>query len=530
MNEDDIKRLLKPEAFRHSSSSIELVETHISWVILTGNYAYKIKKPVDFGFLDFSTLEKRKQYCEQEVGLNYRLAPAIYLRVVPVMDQAGKLMFGSESDASKHIIEYAVMMRQFPQSAQLDHRLENGKLLPEHMDAIAHMIAAFHDQIEVAGTSIEYGSADAVYGPVRENFAQIRQHLNTEQYSSSLLQVESWSEQMFNSFRTVFEQRKMDGFVRHCHGDMHLRNMLWLDDDTPGFDVSGPMAFDCIEFNPEFSWIDVISEVAFLVMDLQSRNQALLANRFLNAYLERTGDYDGLVLLDFYLCYRAMVRAKVAALRVEQEHSSEQQHQTLSEFESYLELATGYAVSSEPVLCIMHGLSASGKSTISQMLVDSLGMIRLRSDVERKRLFDRVHKDDAGNGINQGLYSEQASIRTYHHLQGVARSLIESGYSVIVDAAFLKHEQRRAFQQLAASLSVPFRIIHVSASHESLRQRIVARTNDVSDADLAVLEHQISQFQPFLADEQVNIISIDTEQPVTMKQISERVTGSFESD
>jgi len=495
----DISSMLNPEVYDHPVGNIELIETHISWVLLTGDFAYKIKKPVNFGFLDFSTLEKRHRYCEAELILNRRMAPDIYLGVVSISDKHGKPVFSDDGE----VVEYAIKMVQFPQSSQLDEMLRADMLGNDHIDAIAVMTAVFHQSIPVADESMDYGEKDVVYLPVEENFIQIYEHIDTRQYADSLDAIAVWSHSTFEALEAVFLQRKRDGFIRECHGDMHLRNLLWLNDK--------PLAFDCIEFNAHFRWIDVISEVAFLMMDLQEREQDRLANRFLNTYLETTGDYAGLSVLPFYLCYRAMVRAKVDALRLAQEKVSEEERAKSSiQFQSYLDLAKSYTQKPEPKLIIMHGMSGSGKSTVAQQLVDTIDVIRIRSDVERKRMFDSVLIEAGEDKIDSGLYSMQATEQTYARLLELTALVIAAGYSVIVDAAFLKHEQRDPFRTLAESLNVPFMILSAGADEQILRRRIAERKNDASDADIVVLDHQLSNWRSLHEDEANVTISVDT--------------------
>lgn len=519
----NIAGMLIPEVYNHPVDHIELIETHISWVFLTGKFAYKIKKPVNFGFLDFSTLEKRQACCISEVLLNRRLAPELYLEVVSISGTGDKPVINGKGIP----IEYAVKMLQFPQSAQLDNMLAAGELKAEHMDEIARMIARFHQAIEIADNTMEFGNSKAVYQPVAENFMQISEHLDTGPYENILHKLQSWSKAAFVKQEPVFTRRKQDGFIRECHGDMHLRNMLWLETDSN----SGPIAFDCIEFNPQLRWIDVISEVAFLLMDLQDRQQHQLANRFLNTYLETTGDYPGLSILPFYLCYRALVRAKVSALRLEQANiSAEEREKTLSEFESYLELATLYTQPTSPKLIIMSGLSASGKSTVSQQLLETLGAIRIRSDVERKRLFgikpeEQAVEDKGAEEINSGIYSATASQKTYNKLAELASTIISAGYSVIIDAAFLKHEQRKPFQQLAKDLAVAYIILEITAPAEILRQRIKARKNDVSDADLTVLEHQLINWQPLHASEINSLVTVNTTEAIDIDTLKDQLNA-----
>ena len=507
-----ISNMLRPDVYDHPVTDIRLIETHISWVILTGEYAYKIKKPVDFGFLDFSTLIKRQRYCEHELRLNRRLAPDIYLDIVTINGSADEPHLSGDGE----VLEFAVKMTQFPQSAQLDNMLAADELTFEHMDAFALMIADFHQQIEVANSSADYGDNKLVFQPVEENYRQIKQHIDTTAYNATLQKISKWSRSVSIQLDADFKQRKHDGFIRECHGDMHLRNMVWL--------KGLPMAFDCIEFNATLRWIDVLSEVAFLVMDLQDRQQQQFANHFLNSYLEITGDYAGLSILPFYLAYRAMVRAKVNALRLEQENiNAEEKKQARLAFESYLALALSYTQQSPPKLVIMRGLSASGKSTLSQQLVDNMGAIRIRSDVERKRIFDHEPTSNTRNEIDRGIYSSRASEQTYSRLQELASHIIKSGYSVIVDAAFLKHEQRQPFQLLAESLGVRYHILEVTAPADTLRQRIIERKHDISDADLAVLEHQLSNWQPLHDCELISAITVNTAEPVDIDQLMEKI-------
>jgi aminoglycoside phosphotransferase family enzyme/adenylate kinase family enzyme len=506
----DINNMLFAKVYDHPVRQIELVETHISWVVLTGDYAYKIKKPLDFGFLDFSTLEKRHYCCNQELSLNRRLAPELYLDVVSVTGSTDEPRISGSGDA----FEYAIKMSQFPQSAQLDNMLAAGKLKTEHMDAIARMTADFHQRIEVADDTVEFGDNARVYYPVEENFRQISEHIDSTAFHHKLETLRLWSENEFNRLQNTFAGRKRDGFVRECHGDMHLRNMLWLN--------GKPMAFDCIEFNAALRWNDVISEVAFLVMDLQDRQQTLLANRFLNSYLEYTGDYTGLAVLPFYLTYRAMVRAKVCALRLEQGSiNPDEKQQIQAEFESYLELAATYTQQTAPRLIIMRGLSGSGKSTVSQQLLDRLGAIRVRSDVERKRLY-HITSSHSKDEIDSGLYSAQASQRTYKKLIELCSHILTAGFSVIVDAAFLKHEQRQPFQLLADSLGVRYNILEITAPPDTLRQRIIERKQDVSDADLAVLEHQLSNWQALHDSELTSAITVNTAKPLDIDRLIEK--------
>lgn len=511
--------MMKPELYGHAVEKCQLIETHISWVILTGLYAYKIKKPVNLGFLDFSELEKRHFFCEEEVRLNRRLAADIYLEVVPITGSAEHPRLAGQGQA----IEYAVKMLQFPQQAQLDHLLDAGGLQVTHIDAIAKMLAEFHQRIAVADDNVFYGSPEQVIQPVIENFSQIREQyseqLEEQDWLAVLEELEHWVEKIFPGLRSLFEERKAGRFIRECHGDLHLRNLAWLDDR--------PLAFDCIEFNPDLRWTDVISEVAFLAMDLQARQQAEMAQRFLNAYLESTGDYAGTRVLVFYLLYRAMVRAKVDAIRIGQQDIGEgEKIQAEKDMLGYLQLARSYIQPGSPKLIITHGMSGSGKTTLTQALLEKVPAFRVRSDVERKRLFGLAAEERANAKTGKGIYTAEATQRTYSKLLELVGYVIDAGYPVIIDATFQKHEHRELFQRLAMEKDVPYVILDILASVETLKTRIVNRVQGASDADVAVLEHQLAQWPVLTDEEQVYAIRVDTEKPLDIDILVEQLANT----
>ena len=510
-----IAALMKPGAHDHSVKKCELIETHASWVILTGTVAYKIKKPVNLGFLDFSTLEKRRFCCEEELRLNRRLAPEMYLGLAPVFGPPEQPKWTGNG----HAIEYAVKMAQFPQEAQLDRTLARGCLQPRQIDAFAYLIAQFHQQIAVAGADTSYGNPDYIRRPVLDNFLQIRKHIPEGKMLEPLADLEDWTRAGLHALEPVFVSRKSNGFIRECHGDLHLRNLAWINE--------APVVFDCIEFNPNLRWIDVISDAAFLVMDLQDRHQPQLAQRFLNLYLEHTGDYCGLRVLPFYLTYRALVRAKVnAILARELGIGKKLQAEAERDFCDYLQHAKRHAGSGRPQLIITHGMSASGKSTLTQPILEQIEAIRVRSDVERKRLHGMKPQTDGHAVIGEGIYTEKATDRTYSRLADLAGQILDAGYSVIADAAFLKIDQRLQFQRLAAAKQVPFLILECMASPETLRRRIVERQKNASDADLAVLEHQLRNRQPLSESERRYSLEIDTEAPFDARFLAEKISSN----
>ncbi|HSD59831.1 MAG TPA: AAA family ATPase, partial [Burkholderiales bacterium] len=482
-----ISALLTPTAYPHPVRNLRLVETHISWVVLTGDYAYKLKKPLNLGFLDFSNLEQRRFSCEEELRLNRRLAPDLYLEVVPVTGSAEAPRLGGAGPA----IEYAVKMRQFDEEARLDRVLARGGLDPGQVDALARRVAEFHAGLPPAAASTDFGNADNVAFYARQNFDQIRPRLAGPD-SDILARLAAWTGEEFVARRETLAARRRDGLVRECHGDLHLGNIALIADE--------PVVFDCIEFNPELRWIDVASEVAFTVMDLEDRGRPDLGSRFRNAYLETGGDYAGLAVLRYYLVYRALVRAKVAAIRLGQPQLEDADRAAaLAQCREYLALALRFTSPPRPWLAITRGLSGSGKTTLSLPAVETLGAVRIRSDVERKRLFGLPPEARGGSAMDEGIYSRAAGERTYARLAELAESALQAGYSVIVDATFLERERRQAFRALAARSRVLFAILDFQAPGAVLEERVAAREaagRDASDAGLAVLRRQRHAMEP----------------------------------
>ena len=494
---------------------VEKVETHISWVLLAGGFAYKIKKAVNLGFLDFSTLEKRRFYCAEELRLNRRLAPDLYLEVVPITGSAEQPTLNGSGPA----IEYAVKMRRFPQDSLLDQVLRRGELTPETIDAIARKIADFHGRVAVSGNGNPFGTPERIHQPAMENFAHIRARLGSSPPPKELNELEEWSVREYHARLGVFTARKSQGFVRECHGDLHLGNIVLLEGEV--------VPFDCIEFNKNLRWIDVISEAAFLAMDLHDRERPNLARRFLNAYLEQTGDYAGLEVLRYYLVYRAMVRAKVVCIRAGQADLSGSEEESLwARHRCYIGLAEGFTRWARPFIAITHGLSGSGKTTVTQALLEEMDIFRIRSDVERKRLYGLEPGARSSTKTGEGIYSVAANERTYQHLAELARDIVLSGFPAIVDAAFLRQRERSAFHELAQELGVPFAILDFTAPEEVLRGRVERRQQegrDASEANLAVLEKQLRSHEPLDYNESSLTLRIDTAQAADVRELAQRL-------
>lgn len=470
-----IAALRDPRRYPHAAQNVEVIETHISWVLLAGDYAYKIKKALNLGFLDYATLAARRDCCDEELRLNRRTAPDIYLDTVAIGGSAEVPVFGAQP-----AIEYAVRMRRFASDGLMDSLLPRGKIAAQHIDRLAAVIADFHAGLPVAAADSAFGTPAAIQTAAMQNYEQLRALLPGKTDRADIAEAEAATAAGFAACKALFERRRAQGFVRECHGDLHLGNIVLLGDE--------PVPFDGIEFNPSLRWIDVMDEVAFAVMDLLHRDHAEFAWRLLNAYLEASGDYGGLPVLRFYLAYRAAVRAKVCAIRAAQAGISRQEKENeLAASRSYLALALRCLAQYAPALIITHGLPGSGKTTFSQLALQRLGAIRIRSDVERKRLFGLGMLESSRAKVGD-IYSREATLATYARLSELAREALAAGFTVIVDAAFLRHEERESFHRLAQEMAVPFAIASLHAKDEALRERIRQRRNDASEADVAVLD------------------------------------------
>ncbi len=486
-------------------AGVRVIETHISYVLLAGGYAYKIKKAVSLGFVDCSTLALRRRYCEEELRLNRRLAPAVYLDVVPI---AGTVERPSPGGAGPPI-EFAVRMREFPQESLLAREIERGELSAREVDALAAIVAAFHSRIAVASPADGYGSPDEVLAYARENFEHLERLRGDPAEREALAALRGWTESQFAALRGAIEARLAGGFVRECHGDLHLGNVARVEGKI--------VVFDGIDFNAHLRWIDVASEIAFTAMDLEDRGRPDFAHRFVDAYLSITGDYAGLEMLSFYVVYRALVRAKVAALRARQLAAPDARGPVDREYDGYVALAVRRAGSGHPGIVVTHGLSGSGKTTRSQAFLEQVGAVRLRTDVERKRLRGLAAQARSGSDVEGGLYGAETTRATYERVCDHARTVVASGRIAILDGTFLKRWQRDLARSLAAELRVPFAILAFAAKPETLRRRIVARSlagTDASEANLAVLARQVATQEPLAPDEMGAVVAYDAEAPL----------------
>jgi aminoglycoside phosphotransferase family enzyme/predicted kinase len=481
-----------------------LIETHISWVLLGPRDAWKIKKPVHLAFLDCTALATREHLCHEECRLNRCLAPQLYLGVVPITGTAAAPCLGGAGAA----IDFALHMRRFDDGALMSEQLAAGTLMPAHLDALAARLAAFHRTADRATPAMPYGQPEAIMAATQG----VLDGLHARGLADACAPIAAWLADQAQRLAPLWRQRLAQGHVVDGHGDLHLANVVLLPD--------GVTAFDCIEFDPALRWIDAINDIAFVVMDLMAHGRADLAWRFLNAYLDDTGDHAGLPTLRYDLVYRALVRALVARLAA----AGAAPPPALAR-PDYLRLAGQLIQPPDPRLLITHGLSGSGKSFVTQALLAQVGAIRLRSDVERKRLFGLSALADSAVLVPGGIYGDAATQASYAHLRAMATQALVAGYRVVVDAAFLHHAEREAFRAMAANCQVPFAILHCEAPAAVLRERVATRQRqgkDPSEADLNVLARQLEQVKPLHADELACTIPVNTAQALDLVSVSSR--------
>lgn len=457
---------------RHDAS---VIDTHISWLLLAGALAWKIKKPISLPFLDYGSAARRHCCCEAELRLNRQFAPDLYL---------GLEAIGHSADGE----EWAVRMRRFPEEQRLDHLCALGHLRLDQLSALADTLNRFHAATAVAGPDTVFGTPAQVLEQAIENFTELA--ALAPAHAERLGALEAWTRDEFARIRPTVAARKAAGRVRECHGDLHLGNLVLLDDRiTP---------FDCIEFNDSLRWIDVASEIAFTYIDLLDHHRPDLAAWLLNEWLTVSGDFEAMKVLRFYAVYRAMVRAKVAALGGAAEG-----------VDAYLRLAAEIAAPPPPRLTITFGVSGSGKTTASAdlLLADaSATTLRLRSDVERKRLFGLGPLDDSRSAISGNIYTPDSTLRTYSMLHDTAGMLLAAGWSVVVDAAFLRRDERTNFLALATAHGARMDILACSAPDYELRRRLLARHGDASEATVDVLDRQLRWMETLETDEQARVV------------------------
>ena len=514
---EQLRGLLLPAAYPHPVAAIQLVQTHISWILLTGEFAYKLKRPVRYAFVDFSTLARREFSCREELRLNRRFAAELYVDVCAITDlNGGAARIGGEGLP----IEYAVKMLQFDRAAELDQLLAARAITPAELEAFGRQLVAIHERLPRVARADPWGRPENVQALMLRNIDECAQAAAGLGCRSEVQALREPLAARLSALAECMAERRAAGWVRECHGDLHAGNIVRRG--------SRLVAFDCMEFEPAFRWLDLADEVAFLMSDMAARGDTTYAHAFLAGYLAQGGDYQACRLLRAYQAHRALVRAKVVTLGVDS--AGERDLAELREkFTRLVRFAAAVINPRRPQLVLTFGLSGSGKTWLARQLADRVGAIHLRSDVARKRFAGLADDARSNSALGGNLYAEAASAQVYAQLAHDAEEVLAGGYDVIVDATFGRSAQRGRFRQLAERLGVALLLINCHAALEVLRARIRARRaagGDASEADERVLEWQIRHHEALDADESARAICADTANPSVLDLVAEKLDAA----
>ncbi len=506
-------------SFPHPVRGFELVETHLSWVVLTGDFAYKIKKPVRFEFVDATTLESRRTLCEAELALNRRLAPELYLDLVALRQTDGRLCFFGSGE----IVDYAVRMQQFDRRQELSELLARGDVEPTEISALAELLADFHAAPAPDDLPADFAGPANVRAMIGRNLDELAAVCPASAVPR-IARQRQWLEERLAALGPLIASRRDHGRVREGHGDLHTRNIVrWQGRLVP---------FDCLEFDAALRRGDVALDLAFLYMDLESRRRADLAAVLLDSYCARSGDYEALTVLDIYAVHRALVRAKIDALQVTGAVGHSLRSAARMGFDERLDVADRLIAPRDPALVLMHGPSGSGKSWVSAAAVPILPAVRIRSDVERRKVLGVAPDARTGSPLHGGAYAEEVNDRTYQRLHACARAALLSGRHVIVDATFLEPARRAPFIALAAELGCRLVIASCQASPDELRRRVRMRGiqgRDPSEATLEVLADQLRRDERLTPADQPYLLEIDTGQIASAEKAAQVLAAALDS-
>lgn len=503
---DVIRALSDPRAFPFAVDHVQVRQTHISAVFLAGPLAYKLKKPIKLPFLDFSTLEQRRFFCHEEVRVNRRLAPDVYLQVVPVAQQGDRLGF----EQPGAIVDWAVKMARLPDEATVSARLQRHELSSRDVIRLAERIATFHAKAVRDQTGTRAARFERIAREVRDNLTAAEQHVGRTITDPVLRRLRTATEHALEDLRPIIERRAFAGFTRELHGDLHLDHIYLFPDRPPPNDV---VIIDAIEFNESFRWIDVVSDMAFCVMDFAFHGRRDWAGLFANEYFFRTNDFEGRRLLPLYVSYRAAVRAKVEGITAcEPEVALAQQIAAARHARAHWLIALGELEppTKRPALLLVSGLPGTGKSTVARGLSAAAGFQILRTDVIRKELAAAQDFAATAAGIDEGLYAPEWTERTYAECLRRAGEALRDGGRVIVDATFLQDSRRQQFAELADGLGVPMVWLICQTSSDVARQRLETRQGDASDANWTVYQHAAARWEVPSAALQRRARSVDS--------------------
>ncbi|MFI5394828.1 MAG: AAA family ATPase [Candidatus Binatia bacterium] len=505
---ESITAMLRPEMYpQHPPPAVDLVQTHISYVFLAGEEVYKVKKPVRFSFLDFSTLERRRHFCHEEVRLNRRLAPDVYRGVVAICRDGTAYRLGSEDDAKA--VEYAVRMRRLPANRMLDELLDRGAVTQSMISQLARRLADFHREANAGPEVTANGDPAAVFTVLEDNFVGMRPFRDITISAKDDDAIQGFSRNFLRQNDALFRRRQAQHRIRECHGDLHTEHIC--------FDRI-PIIFDCIEFNSRFRCCDTASEIAFLAMDLEYHDRAELAADLVSSYAAYAEDPDLPRLVPFYQCYRAYVRGKVDSLKsAEEEVDGAERARARVIAQRHFALAYRYTWTYSRAVVAIGGLSGTGKSAVAEELRSRTGFVHINSDVIRKRLAG-LDADRRGAAYETGLYSPDHSARTYATMLAEATAHLTAGHGVILDATFQRRADRDAARALARIQRVPYLLVECRCGDDEVRRRLERRRGErtgPSDADWVVYLEQRRRYEAVAPDEYTGHLVIDTALPLT---------------
>ncbi|MCD6567429.1 MAG: AAA family ATPase [Dehalococcoidia bacterium] len=494
--------LLEPGAYPHNPEKVELCQTQMSFVFLTGEYAYKVRKAINLGYLDYSSLEKRLFFCRREVELNRRLSPNTYLAVVPIVEEGGRFSVEGEGKA----VEYAVKMKQLPRERMMDVLLSRGQVDEGMIVKVAEKLGGFHRRAETNPQIASYGRLDVIQQNNRENFSQTEKYIDVSITSERHSRLKEYTENFIKDNAGLFARRVNEGKVRDCHGDLHAAHVCFAGDIV---------IYDCIEFNDRFRYSDVASEVAFLAMDLDRYRRPDLSKCFVDTYVELSHDDDLLELLGFYKCYRACVRGKVESFKLDDSYIPEEEKRTiLTTARRYFDLAALYS-RTKPLLLMVMGLMGTGKTTVAQSLGYRFGFLVTSSDVVRKHLAGVSPAEHHFEEFHSGIYAEDFSSRTYEEMFREASDALSQGRSVILDASFSRKESRLKARELARDGGADFMVLECVLDEDEIKRRLDKRLEEesASDGRREIFQWQKDEFQPVTEFSPRQHLVIDTSPP-----------------
>lgn len=512
-----IRAMLEPAFYPSRPAAVELVQTHISFVLLAGEDVFKIKKPVKFSFLDFSTLERRRHYCREEVRLNRRLAPDVYLGVLSIRATEAGYRLGEEDDPDAE--EYAVHMKRLPAERMFSEILARGEGTGDQIDAIAQRLADFHAVAAASDEIASNGSPEAILAVLESDFSESATYRGITISPEDDEVIQEFCRTFVRTHVDLLRSRQASHRIRECHGDLRAEHICFGDD---------LVMIDCIEFEPRFRNRDVAAEVAFLAMDIEHLGHRSLAQRLIRRYGEISGDTDLARMVPFYQCYFAYIRGKVESLKsLESEVGADDRQRAIAEARSHFAQAHRYSWAYSPALVAVGGLSGSGKTTVARALHDRFGFEHFNSDVIRKQLAGVAFDRPATEIEKSELYSAERSRQTYAHMLALAGAELESGRGAIVDATFQRREHRRQVDELAANAGVPCVFVECGCGATEIRRRLDRRSRSgkgPSDADWEVYRAQLASYEPVSAGERECTVSVDTSRPTS--EIVDRVESA----